>query len=280
MIDLIVEYNVVVIVSMFGIFLIAEWLIPLHQNRARLGIRWSSNIGLALINLLVARLAAPAVAVLTAVIVERLGYGIFATIDLNSAMTIVLGLVVIDFCQYWFHRMMHYFDLLWLVHRVHHSDVEIDLTTGFRFHPVEALITTVLEVLVIALFGIAPEVILLRYFLIYFVNFFVHGNIYLPAILDRSLQWILVTPSMHHLHHALDKQACNSNYGIVFSIWDRLFGSHLVRRDESTGEMIRKNNYGISEYRQSGKLNLGLVLWLPFVKSAKPPSDVQSERID
>ena len=171
MIEIISSYFIVIVVAAFMLFAIAEVVAPLNKVHERLTFRWFTNIMLTMCVLLVLKLAGPVFAVASAALAEYLGLGIFNHVELSLPVVMLLGLVIIDFKQYWFHRMMHYFDFLWCIHKVHHSDTEIDLTTGFRFHPVEAIMSSLLDLVVIAAFGIPAEVLLVHYLLVYLGNF-------------------------------------------------------------------------------------------------------------
>jgi sterol desaturase/sphingolipid hydroxylase (fatty acid hydroxylase superfamily) len=265
LIELISSYFIVIVVSMFLVFSIIEVVAPLNKVHQGLTFRWFTNIMLTICVLLVLKLAGPALAVISATFAEYLGIGIFNHVELSQPLVMLLGLIIIDFKQYWFHRLMHYFDFLWRFHKVHHSDTEIDLTTGFRFHSVEAILSSLSDLMLIAVFGIPVEVLLVNYLLVYLGNFFTHGNYYLPPTMDRYLKWVLITPSLHHLHHAMDKRAANSNFGVDFSFWDRIFGSYLDKHpQEDRFSEVSGYVYGLREYREPGKLNLLLLMLMPF----------------
>lgn len=274
MMQILASYFLVIVVSMFVLFAVAEMLIPMDKNHGKLSFRWFANLMLMFFTLGLFRLLGPALAVLSALLAEHLGFGLFNRVDMSLPLVLLCGIVLMDFKQYWFHRLVHYFDALWRVHRVHHSDIEIDLTTGFRFHPIEAILSALADLVVIAVFGITAEVILLRYLLIFLVNFFTHGNIRIAARADRVLQWVLVTPSMHHLHHAMDKRAANSNFGVMFSLWDRLFGTYMSEHPRAVkGEGEPRLTYGIPEYREPGRLNIWLLTLMPFKSEAAEPQE-------
>lgn len=275
----ITSYSIAIIVSMFVLFAVAEMLIPMNKVHAGLTFRWFTNLMLTAFIVLIYKLLGPVFAVATAVLAERFGIGLYNHVELSLPLVLLSGIVIIDFKQYWFHRLMHYFDALWLVHRVHHSDIEIDLTTGFRFHPIEAVLNALIDLALIAVLGIAAEVLLVRYLLIFLANFFTHGNIYIPAKLDRVLQWVLVTPSMHHLHHAMDKRAANSNFGVLFSFWDRMFGTYISEHPRSeAGEGEAGLVYGLQEYREPGRLNLWRLMVMPFTSAPTASGDSQIEK--
>jgi sterol desaturase/sphingolipid hydroxylase (fatty acid hydroxylase superfamily) len=266
--EFISEYYLFIIIAMFVFFAAAEMIIPLNKSSGRVAFRWFTNFSMTLFIVLIFKLGAPVVAILTASSAQYFEFGLYNNLDLSLPLVLLLGVTTLDLKQYLFHRLVHYFDFLWRIHQVHHSDVEIDLTTGFRFHPLEAILSALLNIIVIAVFGIAAEVLLLRYLLTFFANFLSHGNFYIAATLDRYLKWILVTPSMHHLHHALDIRASNHNFGVLFSFWDRIFGTYMSEHPESGQEIdVRGIDYGLRDYREPGKLNLALLMSMPFKKS-------------
>jgi len=259
---------ILIVVSMFLLFAVAEMIIPLNKGGRSVTFRWFTNISVVLIIGFIFKLGGPAFALMTAWLTEVFGLGLFNNFSLSLGLVMLFGIVLFDFKQYLFHRMMHYFDVLWLVHRVHHSDIEVDLTTGFRFHPLESILSSFFDVVVIVVFGIPPETLLLRYMLIYLVNFFTHADIRIPSKLDHYLKSILITPSLHHLHHALDMRASNHNFGVIFSFWDRIFGTFMIDHPESGQEIdVRGIDYGLRDYREPGKLNLALLMMMPFKKS-------------
>ena len=262
------EHYLLIIIAMFLFFAAAEMIFPLNKNDGHVTFRWFTNFSMTLFIVLMFKFGAPVLAILTASSAQYFEFGLFNNIDLSLPLVLLLGIVTLDLKQYLFHRLVHYFDFLWLIHQVHHSDVEIDLTTGFRFHPLEAMLSELLNIIVIAVFGMPVEVLLLRYLLTFYGNFFTHCNIYIPPNLDRYIKWILITPSMHHLHHALDIRAANQNFGVLFSCWDRIFGTYMSEHPESGQENYEKGAaYGLRDYREPGKLNLALLMLMPFKKS-------------
>jgi sterol desaturase/sphingolipid hydroxylase (fatty acid hydroxylase superfamily) len=267
--ELIGKYSLYIIIAMFVIFAAAEMLIPMNKSNGRVTFRWFTNFSMTLFIVLIFKLGSPVVAIVTASLTKYLEIGFFNNIDLSLPLVLLLGIIILDLKQYLFHWLMHYFDALWRIHQVHHSDVEIDLTTGFRFHPLEAILSELANIFVVVVFGIPAEVLLLRYLLIFFGNFFTHGNIYIAPTHDRYLRWVLVTPSMHHLHHAMDKTAANHNFGVFFSFWDRLFGTYMSRHPCSEQLADASDyDYGLREYREPTRLNLLLLILMPFKAAA------------
>jgi sterol desaturase/sphingolipid hydroxylase (fatty acid hydroxylase superfamily) len=276
LLELLAKYYFAIVVSMFAFFALAEMVFPRTRHHERLSFRWFTNLAMTVSIIFIFKLIGPVVGIISALLADYLEFGLLNQLNLSIFPALLAGIVVLDLKQYLFHRLMHYFDALWQIHQVHHSDVEIDLTTGFRFHPLEAILNALASIIVIMMFGIAAEVILLRQILTYFFNFFTHGNIYLPPVLERYLKWILVTPSMHHLHHAMDKRAANHNFGVFFSFWDRMFGSFMSKHPEAETEE-EAYQYGLRDYREPGKLNLGLLMLMPF--KSEPASETNSSNV-
>jgi sterol desaturase/sphingolipid hydroxylase (fatty acid hydroxylase superfamily) len=276
--DLISKYSLYIVIAMFVFFAAAEMIIPLRQSNGRVIFRWFTNFSMTLVIVLIFKLGSPLVALVTASLAEQFEIGVFNNVDLSLPLVLLFGIVVLDLKQYVFHWLMHYFDALWRIHQVHHSDVEIDLTTGFRFHPLEAILSELSNIIVVVVLGIPAEVLLLRYLMIFFFNFFSHGNFYISPTLDRYLKWVLVTPSMHHLHHAMDKTAANHNFGVFFTFWDRLFGTYISRHPQAERLVDESDyDYGLREYREPARLNLMLLMLMPFKSTAANQVEQGSE---
>ncbi len=163
--------------------------------------------------------------------------------DLSSSSVlwaVPLGVMLLDLGSYLRHRLMHW-RWLWLVHRVHHSDEQMNWTTEFRFHPIEALVTLIVQSCVVLLFGIPPAALALYALISLAVGCWQHANVIQPAWLDRVLGWFLVTPSLHRVHHQIDALMLGTNFGVVFPWWDQIMGTYA------------KTNAG----RQFGVLGLG-----------------------
>lgn len=265
LIAFITEHYFSIIVLLFVLFVTVEMIIPVSKNHESLSFRWFTNFSMTIFIIMIFELTTPLLTLLTALAADYFEFGLLNYISMSSALSLLVGIVILDLKQYLFHRLMHYFDFLWYVHQIHHSDTEIDLTTGFRFHPIEAILSALVDIVLIVILGITVEVLIFRYVLIFFSNFFTHGNIYLPPRMDKYLQWVFVTPSMHHLHHAINKRASNSNFGVLLSTWDHLFGTYLNEYPEpTTKEDSFGFEYGLRDYRDPDKLNLVLLMIMPF----------------
>ena len=204
----------------------------LAPRRARLfsrRVRWSSNLGLVALNALVVRLAFPVAAVGFAGIAAERGWGLLNAFDIPSWLAFGLSLLALDMAIYLQHVMFHAVPILWRLHRVHHADPDFDVTTGFRFHPVEIVLSLLIKLAAIALIG-APAVAVLAFeVLLNACAMFNHGNVSMPAALDRALRRVIVTPDMHRIHHSMAMAETNSNYGFNLAWWDRLFGTYRAQ---------------------------------------------------
>lgn len=233
----------------------AAW--PWFERRR---VRWLRNISLSLISKIAIRLMFPFLSLSVAWLSVQKGIGYFNINPKPLILEIAASILLFDFVMYFQHQMMHRIQLLWLVHRVHHMDRQLDLSTGLRFHPFEEIFTMGLKLLVIAFIG-APIVAVLIYEIgLNAMTMFVHMNIHLSTKRDRILRWFIVTPNMHRIHHSDYFKETNSNYGFCFSIWDRLFGSYTPR--PITGEF--KISIGLEEYRDPKYQILENMLLVPF----------------
>jgi sterol desaturase/sphingolipid hydroxylase (fatty acid hydroxylase superfamily) len=179
---------------------------------------------------------------------------------------VILGIIFMDLVMYFQHRMMHRYPFLWRVHRVHHTDKHIDISTGIRFHPLEEIIIMGMKVLGVAFFGVPALAVFIYEVLLSFAFLYTHLNVRLHLPTEKILRYVIVTPGMHRIHHSDFYKETNSNYGFCFSGWDRLFGSY--RKKSLTGE--RKLLFGLEEYRDEKYQTLENLLLLPFnIKNLK-----------
>lgn len=209
-----------------------EGMIPFYHPRPRRLRHGLLNLSLALLNALVVALTAP-LAVLAAEVARSHGLGILHWLGVSGLASTLAGIVAMDLWMYWWHRGVHRIGPLRRLHRVHHSDQALDSTTALRFHPVELLILALLDCLVILLFGLDLTAFVLYLTLMITVVLIHHANIAFPAWLDRQVRRLLVAPSMHRIHHSDIRAETDSNYGSVFSFWDRIFATYRARDDQS-----------------------------------------------
>lgn len=224
--------------------------------------RWTHNIGLLVLNSLLLRLLFPAAAVGIAYTAGAAEWGLFKRVALPYWLEVVLAVLVLDLAIYLQHLMMHRIPLLWRLHRVHHADLDIDMTTGSRFHTLEMVVSMLIKWGVIILLGPALLAVLIFETLLNGMAMFNHANVRLPIKLDRLLRLLLITPDVHRVHHSILRYETNSNYGFNLSIWDRVFGTYIDQPERGHSAMT----IGIPEFRDPDQVDrLPGMLTLPFV---------------
>ena len=240
-----------------GIFaLMATWEV-LAPRRVRLLTRlqrWSSNLGLVVLNTVLLRLLFPAAAVGLALSVNAQGWGLLNALAWPFWIEVLLALVVLDFAIWVQHVLFHAVPALWRLHRVHHADLDYDLTTGARFHPFEIILSMLIKFATIMVLGPPMVAVILFEIILNGMAMFNHGNVSLPPLLDRVLRWLIVTPDMHRVHHSVEDDETNSNFGFNLSWWDRLFGTYRDQPRAGHDAMT----IGIRGYRQPREVS-----WLP-----------------
>lgn len=240
---------------------------PLTQSKR---LRWTSNLGLALLNNVVWRLLMPAGAVGLAVGVQARGWGLFNLVDLPTWFEITASVLLFDLAIYVQHWVFHRVPWLWRLHLVHHVDLDFDATTGIRFHTVETLLSFVWKGLVIALLGPPLLAVMIFEILLNATALFNHSNARLPLWLDRALRLVLVTPDMHRVHHSVEDHETNSNFGFCLSWWDFLFRTYDAQPDAGHEAMT----IGRPQFREPNVERLPFMLLLPF-RRGLPPAPCQ-----
>ncbi|MDH5178374.1 MAG: sterol desaturase family protein [Gammaproteobacteria bacterium] len=213
----------------FGILTImAVWevLAPRRALTVSKAIRWTNNLGIVFLNSFLLRLAFPAAAVGVALFAQQHGWGLLNYYPLPLWLTVVISIVVMDMVIYLQHVMVHAIPLFWRLHRLHHADLDYDLTTGARFHPIEIFLSMGIKFATIIVLGPPVVAVILFEIILNFMAMFNHANVRLPMVLDRLLRLIVVTPDMHRVHHSVEDDEANSNFGFNLSVWDRLFGTY------------------------------------------------------
>lgn len=224
--------------------------------------RWRANLGLALVNTLVVRLAVPGSAVMFAAFAEVEGWGLFNRLILPGGVVLIAGIVLLDLIVYLQHVLFHSVPALMRLHAVHHADADFDLTTGIRFHPLEIGISLLIKLAAIAALGIPALAVLVFEVLLNASAMFNHANASLPARLEPWVRRLLVTPDMHRIHHSVLEAERNSNYGFCLSWWDRLLGTYTPA---PRGEL----EIGLTQWREPSAIaTLHGALRMPFVRAA------------
>jgi sterol desaturase/sphingolipid hydroxylase (fatty acid hydroxylase superfamily) len=228
---------------------------PLSRPRRE---RWGANLGLTLLNTVLVRVTVGGVAYTAAVFAAGQGVGLLHWRPLPVWAAAAVTLLVLDFALYVQHVLFHALPVLWRLHRMHHADLDVDATTGLRFHPLEIFLSLGLKAVVVVLLGAVPWAVVAFEVLLNAASVFNHGNVALPEHLDRWLRWFVVTLDMHRIHHSTRMVETNSNFGFAVSWWDRLCGTY--RAQPALGQVGM--DIGLSDYR--APLHLGQLLLLPF----------------
>ncbi|MDI5891789.1 sterol desaturase family protein [Halomonas rhizosphaerae] len=263
--DLLLTHEPVVRGTVFIIVLLvmAVWEIVASRRPQRIGRarRWPGNLLIVVLDTLAVRLVFPLAAVGAALVASEQGWGLFNLVSVPGWLAIVASVLVLDLAIYFQHRLFHAVPWLWRLHRMHHADLEFDVTTGLRFHPLEILLSMGIKLAVVTSLGAPAVAVLLFEVLLNVTSMFNHGNVRLPVRIDRWLRLIVVTPDMHRVHHSIIRQETDSNFGFNLPWWDRLFGTY--RDQPSAGHLGM--TIGIEDFREAHDLRLDRMLLQPFV---------------
>mgnify|MGYP001186458760 CR=1 FL=1 len=261
------HYEIVLRLSGFSAVLLAmmlwEWRAPrrpLTLARAR---RWPANLGIIVVDSLVLRLVFPILAVGAAGLAEVNGWGLLRWLNIPFWLAVGAALLLMDLAIYTQHVVFHKVPALWRLHRMHHTDLDFDVTTALRFHPLEIVLSMLIKLILVVLLGAPPVAVMLFEVILNATAMFNHGNVGLPDWLDRRLRWVLVTPDMHRVHHSVRVEETNSNFGFNLPWWDRLFGTYRDQpRDGHTGMTI-----GLEYFRDERATGLYGLLVQPFLNA-------------
>lgn len=254
----------------FGILvlmLVLESLIPRHRTVDSKPRRLAINFSLTGFNVLLVRTVLGSAAVGTAHFVGQNGWGLFNYLNWPVAWEMAAAIIFLDFMIYLQHVVLHMIPFFWRFHRVHHSDLDLDVSSGFRFHPLEILGSMAFKLLLIVAIG--PSVITVVVFeaILSGMAQFTHSNIKLPLGLDRVMRYVLVTPDMHRIHHSVEINETNSNYGFNISIWDRFLGTYIHDGLKPQPEIV----IGVPEYRTPDQVSLLKLLMMPLDNPRQTP---------
>jgi sterol desaturase/sphingolipid hydroxylase (fatty acid hydroxylase superfamily) len=248
----------------FGIFFIMailEYIIPKRVLQISKNKRWFNNISLVFLNTLIVRILFPTAAVGIAIFAKDNSFGIFNILKLNIFLEVILSIIILDLIIYWQHRFFHTIDFFWKFHKVHHSDMDYDITTGFRFHPIEIIFSMLIKFFFILLLGVPIVAVVYFEIILSTLAIFNHSNINLPRKFDFILRFFIVTPDMHRIHHSIFSNELNSNYGFNISLWDRVFNSYTSKSKNNQESMT----IGLENLQDEKKtVSLFSILKLPF----------------
>ncbi len=232
--------------------------------------RWPHNIGLLITDVLLLRLVAPGAVVGVALLCETRGWGVLNAFPLPGWLAILAGVLLLDLAVYLQHRVFHAVPILWRLHRVHHADLEFDVTTGTRFHPVEILVSTGIKCAVVAAGGVPVMGVLAFEVLLNATSMFNHANASVPAPIEEGVRLMVVTPDMHRVHHSIRLDEQSSNFGFNLPWWDRVFGTYRAQPADGHDQMT----IGLDVFRSTQELRLDRMLLQPFREPAKDPENI------
>ena len=250
--------------GVFGVMAIWEVVGTRRELTAAKSRRWFANLTVILIDIVILRLLFPTAAVGMALAAENFGWGLFHSVDVPYWLAVLVSVALLDFAIYLQHVMVHAIPLLWRLHTVHHADVDFDVTTGIRFHPIEIVLSMLIKVSVVSVLGPPVLGVLVFEVLLNALAMFNHANVRIPRRLDRVLRWIIVTPDMHRVHHSVDETEYRTNFGFNLSWWDRVLGTYL----EQPAKGHKGMSIGLEDFRDARWQTIPRILAIPFFKQA------------
>ncbi len=242
------------------ILVIAEHLRPRRPRSRPRGARWANNLGLVALDQVVAGLLVPLTPVAWALVVRENGWGLLPPLHLPAWADLMVALVLLDLAIYLQHVLFHRVPVLWRFHRMHHADVDLDASSGLRFHPVEILISVGIKLSVVTVVGATPEAVLVFAVVLNVAAMFNHANLALPLGLDRVLRTVIVTPDMHRVHHSTLPSEHHQNFGFNLPWWDYLFGTYTAQPSLGHEGMV----VGLDSFRAPEEVRIDKMLTLPF----------------
>lgn len=246
-------------VVVLGALVIAERVAPFRGD-ARPAARQARNLALVVVGTAVLRLMFPLLAVGAALWARARGVGAFNVLDWSATVEAVIAFLALDLAIYFQHRVMHALPPLWRLHRMHHSDVAFDVTTGVRFHPLEIALSMAIKIALVVALGADPLAVLAFEIVLSMGSLFTHCDIALPARMERLVRAIIVTPSMHRVHHSPVRVETDSNFGFNLSCWDRLFRSYR----DAPAAPERTMTIGLPAFREPAQQTLAALLLQPL----------------
>lgn len=262
--NLLIEFEPIIRPGIFlGLLVLlasAEFLCPLAQRKCKRAHQWMINLSIVLIDSLTLKLIFPILAVGVAQYATDYSLGLFNLIELPFPVTLLISLLMLDLLIYGQHVMMHKVPLFWRLHRVHHTELGLDVTSAVRFHPIEIIISMLIKMAFVLLMGIPVVAVIIFEVLLNSLALFNHSNLKLPKSVDTFLRILIVTPEIHWIHHSERVKETNSNYGFNLIIWDKLFSTYTARPTVDYPQMQQ----GLREFGLKVPLSLYQLLILPF----------------
>lgn len=245
--------------SLLFTFAIWEFLAPDHKLFVERKQRWIWNFLLILLNNGIVKILFPISLLYFAELTQQKSWGILNLLSFSLGFRVIIEIVILDFIIYIQHVLFHSVPILWKLHRMHHADLELDVTSGIRFHPIEIIISMLIKFASVYSLGVQPISVLLFEIILNGMAMFNHSNIYLPEKFENFLKWFFVTPSMHRIHHSTIPAEHHTNYGFNLSIWDRIFGTY-------TNKVTHPLTFGLDSFRELKFSRLDFMLLIPFLK--------------
>jgi sterol desaturase/sphingolipid hydroxylase (fatty acid hydroxylase superfamily) len=250
--------------GLFALLALWEWRAPHRRREAGRGGRWFGNLGLLAVDMIAVRLIAPTAAVGAALLAAHNGWGLLPLLHVPYWPAVLVSIVALDLVIYAQHMAFHHVPVLWRLHRVHHADTELDVTTGLRFHPFEILLSLAIKVAAVLALGAPALAVVAFEVLLNATAMFNHSNVALPPRLEPLARWLVVTPQMHEVHHSADRRETDSNFGFNLPWWDRLFGTYRAAPAAGDDGVV----IGLPDFREPAERTLLRLLTQPFRRGA------------
>lgn len=262
--------RLLVFASLFVLVATLERLWPRREQTLQRADRWLGNLGVLATGSILARAILPVAPIGAAIWAQQQGFGVFNAINLPIIVASLLAFLLLDLLIYGQHRLFHALPVLWRLHRMHHTDMELDVTSGLRFHPIEIILSLILKIAAVCALGAPPVAVLFFEIVLNATSMFNHSNLALPLKLDSALRLFLVTPDMHRVHHSIRPIETDRNFGFNIPWWDRLFGTYLAEPSEGHRSMT----IGLPIFRDKRATKIVHLLTQPF---AEDPSTIFKE---
>lgn len=246
--------------GLLGALVLAEAMLPRRERSQPRSLRWTANLGIAVIDALVARVVLPGGVVAVAAWAQAQGFGLLPALGAPFWLAFLIAFLMLDLTIWAQHRAFHRIPLLWRLHRMHHADVDLDATSGLRFHPIEIVLSLAIKLAVAVPLGAPPEAVLAFEIVLNATSLFNHANLAIPPRVDRVLRWVVVTPDMHRVHHSVHREETDSNFGFNLPWWDRIFGTYRAQPREGHEGMT----IGLDRFRAAEEQRLHALLLQPI----------------
>ena len=246
--------------GVFSVMAAREVIAPRRSLHTPRHIRWFSNLTITFFNGIAVRLLLPLTVTGIAVVSSERNWGIFNAIGVPPLVAGTITIIVLDLTIYTQHVIFHKFPFFWRLHRMHHTDLDIDVTTGARFHPLEIILSMGIKSAVVMALGAPQSAVFTFEVLLNATSMFNHSNVFMNERVDSIVRAVLVTPDMHRVHHSVLIKETDSNFGFNLSWWDRLFGTYHAQPERGHKDM----SIGLANYRDQKWLTLPWMIIVPF----------------